>query len=123
MKKSMVTLILALVMGIAFNSSDVNPQTGSGMMGSGGTAWGTGAFRSNGERIYFTATSERGTEITYAGGPTSGDWMMMGGRTGLCFVPRPEWTGWKTQHGHDASDGFKRYSLVCFTTRIRCRKI
>jgi hypothetical protein len=26
-----------------------------------GTAWGDGAFGSNGERIYFTATSERGT--------------------------------------------------------------
>ena len=31
-------------------------------MGSSGTAWGTGAFSSNGERIYFTATSERGTQ-------------------------------------------------------------
>ncbi len=38
-----------------------------------------GAFRSNGERIYFTATSERGTEITYTGGPASNGWMMMGG--------------------------------------------
>ena len=46
----------------------------------GGTAWGTGVFRSNGERIYFTATSERGTEITYTGGPASSGWMMMAGR-------------------------------------------
>lgn len=36
-----------------------------------------GAFGSNGERIYFTATSERGANITYTGGPPSG--MMMGG--------------------------------------------
>ena len=43
----------------------------------GGTAWGVGAFDSNGERIYFTATSEKGTNITYTGGPSSG--MMMGG--------------------------------------------
>ena len=43
----------------------------------GGTAWGVGAFDSNGERIYFTATSERGTDITYTDGPASG--MMMGG--------------------------------------------
>jgi hypothetical protein len=35
---------------------------------SGGTAWGLGAFRSNGERIYFTATSARGAAITYIGG-------------------------------------------------------
>jgi len=44
-----------------------------------GTAWGEGAFRSNGERIYFTATSERGGSITYTGGPDLGG-MMMGGR-------------------------------------------
>jgi hypothetical protein len=49
-------------------------------VGSDGTAWGVGAFRSNGERIYFTVTSERGTEISYAGGPASGGWMMGGGQ-------------------------------------------
>ena len=47
---------------------------------SSGTAWGTGAFRSNGERIYFSATSERGTAITYTSGPASNGWMMAGGR-------------------------------------------
>lgn len=46
-------------------------------MGPSGTAWGIGAFGSNGERIYFTATSERGANATYTGGPPSG--MMMGG--------------------------------------------
>ncbi len=46
--------------------------------GQGGTAWGQGAFDSNGERIYFTATSERGGRITYTGGPGVGG-MMMGG--------------------------------------------
>jgi len=49
------------------------------LMGTGGTAWGVGAFDSNGERIYFTATSERGTAITHTGGPASNSWMMMGG--------------------------------------------
>ena len=43
-----------------------------------GTAWGSGAFASNGERIYFTSTSERGGAITYTGGPDVGG-MMMGG--------------------------------------------
>ncbi len=48
--------------------------------GSGrGTAWGDGAFRSNGERIYFSATSESGSSIDYSGGPDLGG-MMMGGR-------------------------------------------
>lgn len=43
-----------------------------------GVAWGPGAFHSNGERIYFTGTSDTDT-ITYAGGPDVGT-MMMGGR-------------------------------------------
>jgi len=81
MKKELVTIILTVALGVAFNYSfKVNAQMGQGMMGTGGTAWGTGVFRSNGERIYFTATSERGTEITYTGGPLSSGWMMMGGR-------------------------------------------
>jgi mono/diheme cytochrome c family protein len=46
-------------------------------VGPGGTAWGVGVFDSNGERIYFTATSDRNTTISYTGGPASG--MMMGG--------------------------------------------
>jgi hypothetical protein len=86
MKKSMPALIFVIVMGIALISCDTNTQKGSGPgngkgqgMMSGGTAWGTGAFRSNGERIYFTATSERSTSITYTGGPSSSGWMMMGG--------------------------------------------
>ena len=45
-----------------------------------GTAGGTDSFSSNGERIYFTATSERGTEITYTGGPSSNGGMMGNGR-------------------------------------------
>ena len=44
-----------------------------------GTTWGAGPFDSNGKRIYFTATSERGTAITYTGGPSTG-MMMMGGK-------------------------------------------
>ena len=71
-------VILAIVLGIAFHYSfNANAQMGQGMMGHGGTAWGTGVFRSNGERIYFTATSERDTNMTYTGGPSSG--MMMSG--------------------------------------------
>jgi hypothetical protein len=52
--------------------------------GPGGTAWGVGVFSSNGERIYFTATSERGTAITYTGGPKSNGWMMGGGGRLTC---------------------------------------
>ena len=99
MKKSMVALISVLVMGIALSSFDVNSQMGSDMMGSGQTAWGTGAFRSNGERIYFTATSERGTEIMYTGGPTSSGWMMIGGRLACVLCHGPDGRGGKHSMG------------------------
>lgn len=48
------------------------PSTGPGIGRDGGT------FRSNGERIYFTATSERDTQIDYTGGPQTGGMMMSG---------------------------------------------
>ena len=59
----------------------------------GGTGWGVGAFDSNGERIYFTATSERDSRITYSGGPPSG--MMMGRGSLACA----------SCHGTDAQGG------------------
>jgi len=100
MKKVVVAVILAIVSGIAFNYSfKANAQMGQGMMGTSGTAWGTGAFRSNGERIYFTATSERGTEITYAGGPGSRGWMMMGGRLACVSCHGPYGLGGKHMMG------------------------
>lgn len=61
--------------------------------GTSGTAWGTGAFRSNGERIYFTATSERGTAITYANGPTASGWMMRGGQLACASCHGPNGQG------------------------------
>jgi hypothetical protein len=67
--------LLAIIVTLLLAACASHPQS----VGSIGTAWGTGAFRSNGERIYFTATSERGMAITYTGGPASNGWMMMGG--------------------------------------------
>lgn len=67
---SLIVVTALLLAGCAQSNGPMEP---------GGTAWGMGAFGSNGERIYFTATSERGTEITYKGGPASNGWMMMGG--------------------------------------------
>lgn len=73
------------VMGSTEESEDIGPgmmededfsEAGPGMMD--GTAWGDGAFESNGERIYFTGTSERSGDIEYTGGPDIGA-MMMGG--------------------------------------------
>jgi hypothetical protein len=74
-------------------------SSSSGPMGSGGTAWGVDAFRSNGERIYFTSTSERGTAITYTDGPSSGGWMMMGGQLACVSCHGPGGRGGRHRMG------------------------
>lgn len=76
---------------IALLAYGCNAQTGN--ENGNGTAWGPGAFKSNGQRIYFTGTSERGTPITYTGGPMMG-MMMMGGRLACASC-----------HGTDARGG------------------
>jgi cytochrome c oxidase subunit 2 len=80
----LVTTLALLLTGCA---------SSSGSEESSGTAWGTGAFRSNGERIYFTATSESGTAITYTGGPTSRGWMMMEGQLACVSCHGPDGQG------------------------------
>lgn len=67
-------------------NGEINPMNRGYPMNEGiypgnnsGTAWARGSFDSNGERIYFTSTSDRGTPITYTGGVGMG-MMMMGGR-------------------------------------------
>jgi cytochrome c oxidase subunit 2 len=64
-----------------------------------GTAWGTGSFSSNGERIYFTSTSERGTAITYTSGPGSNGWMMGNGRLACASCHGPNGRGGKHSMG------------------------
>lgn len=70
------------------DSDDDTPMGSQEGIGNGGTAWGSGAFDSNGELIYFTATNEDGEEIDYSGGPDFG--MMMGGNLACasCHGPR-----------------------------------
>ncbi|MHB8778157.1 MAG: c-type cytochrome [Anaerolineales bacterium] len=68
-------------------------------IGPSGTAWGTGAFNSNGERIYFTATSGRGTAITYSGGPGSNGWMMGNGQLACASCHGPNGQGGKHSMG------------------------
>jgi cytochrome c oxidase subunit 2 len=58
------------------SSVDGTPVNGNSVEG---TAWAPGSFSSNGERIYFTSTSDSGTSITYSGGPDMG-MMMTGGK-------------------------------------------
>lgn len=61
--------------------------------GAGGTAGGAGAFDSNGERIYFTATSDRGSAITYTGGAAFGGTMMGGGNLACASCHGPDGRG------------------------------
>ncbi len=62
-------------------------------VGPSGTAWGKGAFGSNGERIYFTSTSERGTAIAYTSGPSSNGWMMGNGQLACASCHGPNGRG------------------------------
>ena len=66
-----LVLTAALVAGCSLINRFTTPE---------GTSWGEGVFASNGEQIYFTATSDRGTDISYTAGPSSNGWMMINGR-------------------------------------------
>jgi cytochrome c oxidase subunit 2 len=63
-----------------------------------GVAWAPGSFDSNGERIYFTATNDRGQRIPYRGGPDVG-MMMMGDRYACASCHGPDaWGGLHVMH-------------------------
>ncbi|CAG1012486.1 hypothetical protein ANAEL_04430 [Anaerolineales bacterium] len=81
--------LLVVIVTLLLAACASRPQS----VGLGGTAWGTGAFRSNGERIYFTATSERGTAITYTSGPVSSGWMMGNGQLACASCHGPNGRG------------------------------
>jgi hypothetical protein len=81
--------LLAVIVTLLLAACASRPQS----VESSGTVWGTGAFRSNGERIYFTATSERGTAITYTSGPASSGWMMGGGQLACASCHGPNGRG------------------------------
>jgi hypothetical protein len=59
-----------------------------------GTAWGPASFKTNGERIYFTSTSNSDTKITYRGGLGMG-MMMMHGRLTCASCHGPSGRGWE----------------------------
>jgi hypothetical protein len=93
---------MATFMGSAMNRSGLTIADMQSLMNrmSGGTAGGTGAgaFRSNGERIYFTAASERGTAITYTIDPASSGWTM-GGHLACVSCHGPNGQGGKHNMG------------------------
>jgi cytochrome c oxidase subunit 2 len=94
-KSALAIVLLVLLASLSLTGCGPSP----GLKEDDGTGWGVGAFRSNGERIYFTATSERGTAITYTGGPASGGWMMMRGRLACVSCHGPNGKGGKHSMG------------------------
>jgi mono/diheme cytochrome c family protein len=65
-----------------------------------GTAWGPASFKTNGERIYFTSTSDRDARITYRGGLGMG-MMRMHGRLTCASCHGPSGRGGKhVMHMH-----------------------
>jgi len=60
-------LLLTLALGNASCSGTGMPMSPTGSMG--GQNGNSGSYHSNGERIYFTATSNSGSPISYRGGP------------------------------------------------------
>ncbi len=88
--KTTITIILFLLLTtLLLESCALSNRTSS----SNGTGWGNGVFDSNGERIYFTATSDRGTDISYSGGPSSNGWMMMNGQLACVSCHGPDGRG------------------------------
>lgn len=73
--KYRIILILVLVFPL-IQSGCTNQTTGNEGKG---TAWAPGSFSSNGQRIYFTGTSESKTPVTYTGGPAIST-MISGGK-------------------------------------------
>ncbi len=87
--KKINCLVLAILASLFLAACGSRAQPGM----SPGTGWGTGVFSTNGQRIYFTATSNRGTAITYTGGPGSSGWMMGGGQLTCASCHGPDGKG------------------------------
>lgn len=87
--KLIVKGFLAIFVTLLLAACASRPQS----VGPGGTTWGTGAFSSNGERIYFTSASERGTAISYTDGPASNGGMMGNGQLACASCQGPSGRG------------------------------
>jgi cytochrome c oxidase subunit 2 len=91
MSRLSIISIGLVVIGLSVILGGCSPASPS--PSSEGTSWGNGVFTSNGEQIYFTATSDRGTDITYTAGPSSSSWMMMGGQLACASCHGPDGKG------------------------------
>jgi cytochrome c553 len=86
---------VAVILILLLPACGSHPQS----IGRSGTGWGLGAFSSNGAQIYFTATSERGTAITFTSGPGSNNWMMVNGELTCASCHGPDGQGGKHRMG------------------------
>lgn len=75
MKKIIPLFVLGSLLLAACGSYPYSGMSSRGMEPSFSNSR-SGTFSSNGERIYFTATNDRGEYISYTGGPASGGMMM-----------------------------------------------
>jgi hypothetical protein len=82
----MIADLLALACGITWRAPQIFQQTPGPSAGPGSQS------ASNGERIYFTATNDKGESITYTGGPDFGG-MMMGSYLTCAACHGPEARG------------------------------
>ncbi len=105
---------LAVIVALLFTACpSPQPAASNGT----GTAWGPGAFRSNGERIYFTATSDRGTAITFTGDPASSSGMMMGGRFACASCHGPDGRGGEHNMGGNDMGGNNMGAMRTMTAK------
>lgn len=84
MRKYAGLMVVAMLLAACGSSLALDRQRG--------TAWGPGAFGSNGERIYFTSTNEHNERIRYTGAPSTRG-MMMGGILTCASCHGPNGTG------------------------------
>jgi Cytochrome c len=94
-----------LLIGLALAACSLRPQSGQ-------TTPGQEPDARNGERIYFTAASNRGGEISYTGGPNFGG-MMMGAYLTCASCHGLEGRGWLHQMHMEVMDAPDiRYSAL-----------
>ncbi len=95
MKRFIVGFMFFVLIGVTAITSDAQSP---GTM-AGGTGWGAGVFSSNGERIYYTSTTNSGKAIAYSGGPASSDWMITIGQIACVSCHGPSGRGSKHSMG------------------------
>lgn len=88
-RKFVLLTLFSLLLAACANLPLIGPRSGTPLLGSGGSG---DENASNGERIYFLATNDRGERISYTEGPNFGG-MMMGSYLTCAACHGPEARG------------------------------